>query len=244
MSTDKFFTIGKTHNVCQDYALSGEHNGISYAIVSDGCSSSPDTDFGARFLAKSCEQQILRGHNFNGERIIYEASGIARQIGLPETCLDATLICAIKDNNDAIKIYMHGDGVILGKYCDGSIHYDNTIFIIFCIKLPFEYSIIYIGEVRSHSHKQPRKSQVPSKDVPNRSLTSEHNTSHTCHSGSVSPAPKFISSFITGLMTSVAASIIASYIEAPLSHTKFSVRLVASTIAASIFLAASFVPGI
>ena len=52
--TDAFFSIGKTHMVCQDYARSGTTRaGHPYAIVCDGCSSSPDTDLGSRFLAMS-----------------------------------------------------------------------------------------------------------------------------------------------------------------------------------------------
>jgi len=48
MIADHHFCIGKTHKVCEDYATSGiTEDGVTYAIASDGCSSSKDTDFGA-----------------------------------------------------------------------------------------------------------------------------------------------------------------------------------------------------
>lgn len=51
--TDHYFEIGNSHQVCQDYAMSGVcENGIPYAIVCDGCSSSDgNVDFGARIMA-------------------------------------------------------------------------------------------------------------------------------------------------------------------------------------------------
>src|SRR5215203_2249321 len=51
MNTDCFFNIGATHSVCQDYVVASP-----YLILSDGCSSSPDTDIGARLLVKAAER--------------------------------------------------------------------------------------------------------------------------------------------------------------------------------------------
>ena len=56
--TDHLFWAGDSHKVNQDYCLSGSKSGLHYAIVSDGCSSSPDTDFGSRILAKAAENNI------------------------------------------------------------------------------------------------------------------------------------------------------------------------------------------
>jgi hypothetical protein len=61
MNADSFYTIGSTHAVCQDYALSVVTENSAFAIVSDGCSSAPDTDWGARLLAKSAEIALRRG---------------------------------------------------------------------------------------------------------------------------------------------------------------------------------------
>ena len=52
MNTDFYCEIGDSHVACEDYALAGKINdNISYAIVADGCSSSPNVDVGARVLA-------------------------------------------------------------------------------------------------------------------------------------------------------------------------------------------------
>lgn len=56
VSYDSYFCIGDYHvrnaTPCQDYALAGQtHHGVNYAIVSDGCSASKDTDLGSRLIA-------------------------------------------------------------------------------------------------------------------------------------------------------------------------------------------------
>ncbi|HYO91642.1 MAG TPA: hypothetical protein VEQ40_08400, partial [Pyrinomonadaceae bacterium] len=71
MNADSAFLIGATHAVCQDYAVAGngtpdERAAVSnlqanpYVILSDGCSSSPDTDIGARLLVKAAEQVLFK----------------------------------------------------------------------------------------------------------------------------------------------------------------------------------------
>ncbi|GAH21715.1 unnamed protein product, partial [marine sediment metagenome] len=52
MRNDVAFQIGKTHDICEDFALSGNFGSpgggddCNYLVVSDGCSSSPGTDLG------------------------------------------------------------------------------------------------------------------------------------------------------------------------------------------------------
>ena len=58
MNANSTFSIGKNHIVCEDYALAYTGPIITYAIVSDGCSSSPDVDFGARCLAMSAKREL------------------------------------------------------------------------------------------------------------------------------------------------------------------------------------------
>jgi len=58
MNDDSIFTIGKTHRICQDYAHTGNKNGMFYAILSDGCSSSEHTDLGSRIMVKTAEKYI------------------------------------------------------------------------------------------------------------------------------------------------------------------------------------------
>ena len=54
---DCAFRIGKTHLVCQDYAAvsTGE---LACVLLADGCSGSPETDFGARLLVRSALAQL------------------------------------------------------------------------------------------------------------------------------------------------------------------------------------------
>ena len=66
MKADAYFEIGATHLVCQDYALAFANNEYAYAIVSDGCTSSPNTDIGARLISVIAKDAInylyQRGH--------------------------------------------------------------------------------------------------------------------------------------------------------------------------------------
>ena len=117
MNADSFFWIGKTHKVCEDYALSGHVNDQPYAIVCDGCSSSPDTDFGARVLSKSAERAIqfalLSSPEPSSVIKPFEIISLAQSNteGWSPYCLDSTLLMAfVKDNNVYVRCY--GDGVI------------------------------------------------------------------------------------------------------------------------------------
>ena len=74
MHADSSYVMGMGHRVCQDYARAGrtpQEHPLVYGIVSDGCSSSPDTDVGARLLAlgaeamlHQCFEQTLRDRHF------------------------------------------------------------------------------------------------------------------------------------------------------------------------------------
>lgn len=128
MNSDSAFVIGATHQVCEDYAVAGgrprrgdsdTHSpGEPYVIVSDGCSSSPDTDTGARLLVKAAERLILdAGRPPAGElRDVYEeaarvALGQAEMIGLPPQAVDATLLTIHLAGGSAVAA-CYGDGVV------------------------------------------------------------------------------------------------------------------------------------
>lgn len=122
MHTDAFFRMGKTHAVCQDYAVAGESlsGDLSYAIVADGCSSSPRTDFGARFLATAAEVSILKlDRKPSGYEVIANANSARQVLGLPEQCLDATLMVAIMCGY-CLDLCVWGDGDIVIIREDGS----------------------------------------------------------------------------------------------------------------------------
>lgn len=124
MNADSFFTIGSSHQICEDYALSGGKGDGSFAVMSDGCSGSPRTDFGARFLALAMEQ-ILSQEKFSDEEIsqmhmlgLSIAELMVIPTGLPIACLDATLGYVFADG-DYIRAFLSGDGAIAARKKNG-----------------------------------------------------------------------------------------------------------------------------
>jgi hypothetical protein len=132
MNTDSFFSIGRSHQVCQDYALSGMTNNLPYVIVSDGCSSSKDTDFGSRILSKCLEGCILEPYEddslvklkntgFDLCRAYTKSLCVLDNFHeLTDNCLDATLLLA-KQTGKEIQVFATGDGVIAAKHKNGTI---------------------------------------------------------------------------------------------------------------------------
>ena len=116
MHSDAYFTGCKAHNVCQDYARAGKTPlGRVYAVVSDGCSSSPDTDFGSRFLTMAAVQSIDRLKDVD-QNVIWRATPPPALMS--PYCLDATLIAAFEqqqEDYDYIAIRGFGDGVVVYK---------------------------------------------------------------------------------------------------------------------------------
>lgn len=109
---DGFFAMGKAHTVCQDYVRTGTtQNGRAYAIVADGCSSSKDTDIGARLLVRAAENFVRNEIPVQVPAIIAQARTYAAAMSLPPTCLDATLLIA-EEKGNSIYVYMVGDGVV------------------------------------------------------------------------------------------------------------------------------------
>ena len=115
---DSFFTIGRGHEVCQDYARSrSDEDGVHVALA-DGCSGSPDTDFGARFLVMAAE---AHQQDFNVTRIFRHAENAAWCTpGLRESALDATLI-TLSSEDGGVTARVVGDGVVAARLRDGRI---------------------------------------------------------------------------------------------------------------------------
>lgn len=126
MGADCFFRMGSTHQVCQDYARAGESGGYTFAALSDGCSSSPDTDFGARFLVQAFTQEVRDGQ-FT-EEIASRAAWMSAAAGLPRSCLDATLLAAYLDREAYIRVVRTGDGVVAWRGRDGNWRYEQVSF--------------------------------------------------------------------------------------------------------------------
>jgi len=138
MNTDSAYIIGTTHAVCQDYAVAGnslqpqqigDANSPTapYLILSDGCSSSADTDIGARLLAKAAEQilvgplkplahEVAAMHRESARRALIWA----KLAGLQPQAVDATLLTAHL-SEDALILGCSGDGVIVLQSWAGAV---------------------------------------------------------------------------------------------------------------------------
>lgn len=135
---DAFFAQGKTHMVCQDYALAhtDQFERRSYAIVCDGCSSSPKTDVGARLVAHSTALHMKWLRNVeptftDRERMIIDAAAnAANEIDLDLRSLDATVVAARtgvgRDGNPGVIVSMRGDGVLVVRHRTNG-HYIYTV---------------------------------------------------------------------------------------------------------------------
>jgi sulfur transfer complex TusBCD TusB component (DsrH family) len=122
MNTGSAFYIGKTHKICQDYTL----HGIvpePYIIVSDGCSGSPNTDYGSRILAKVASDLISSDGQLDSDELLIEADEVCRILNMPQHTLDATLLCAYKQDKN-YHLHMFGDGIAV------KIKEDNTMEVI------------------------------------------------------------------------------------------------------------------
>ena len=119
MSTqDVFYTIGKQHEVCQDYAA--QLPGV--LVVADGCSGSQDSDIGARLLSRAALALAteLDGLDYHacGQKVLTLARQAAAPLALPPTALDATLMLAWQVE-DQIRVRMYGDGCVIFKHKGG-----------------------------------------------------------------------------------------------------------------------------
>lgn len=128
---DAYYTIGKLHQFCQDYALHGLEP-VPHLILADGCSASPDSDVGARLLAlnarrllsrfarpASGEERRLR-HWTLGRRIVRRAARQVRDLGLDPTVLDATLLVAWCAGT-TVQAHLYGDGCLAVRNAQGGV---------------------------------------------------------------------------------------------------------------------------
>ncbi len=109
MNVGSAFYIGKTHKICQDYCSCAMHP-QPYILLSDGCSSSPNTDFGSRILNQVVGDMLSSGQEFDSEEFINEAEEMRRLLNLPKESLDATLSC-VYVKGERYYLHMFGDGV-------------------------------------------------------------------------------------------------------------------------------------
>lgn len=131
MNVDSFFTIGSTHKVCQDYVIHGNNEDEPYVILSDGCSSAADSDFGARLLCKSL-QPLIYNPNYNIDSlldsVIRNAHTLSRTLNLHDDSLSATLIFS-KVIKRVFEVVAVGDCVIAAKHKDGTLKFSEYEFV-------------------------------------------------------------------------------------------------------------------
>lgn len=152
--TDSFFTIGRSHQVCEDYCISGEEP-LPYVALSDGCSSSKNTDVGARLL---CHKNLpilanLVEKNLDSSKMITSLISFPDRflpIGMNNDMLDCTLsLCYANGKEGKIRTLVYGDGVIVesssGRMCLIEIKYlDN---------MPY-YISYFTNEKKQHLYEE------------------------------------------------------------------------------------------
>jgi hypothetical protein len=130
LNADCSFHIGKTHHVCEDYAFANvdKESDTAIAIVSDGCSSSKNTDFGSRLLTRaaaverfSINDQLLP---INELCVIRTASAWLQKLGLSDEALDATLLCILA-SEAGCSVRVFGDGVVVAVKRSGLVDVYN-----------------------------------------------------------------------------------------------------------------------
>src|ERR1700748_45867 len=96
-NSDSYYSIGSSHNYCDDFALTSKGNKylIEIAAISDGCSSSKKSNYGAMILPQvtiDCIYYALHNPEFFQDSIINSAIRARDYLNLPEQSLDATLL--------------------------------------------------------------------------------------------------------------------------------------------------------
>lgn len=134
---DSFFTQGKNHAVCEDYALTGT-SPCPFFLITDGCGSARFADMSARLLAwtfrakvTDLQQAIING---NQQAIIDFPVSLVKQAKLAATTISfredllATLLFGLVVNGK-IHVFAYGDGCIVTRDNSNNLkyHYINYL---------------------------------------------------------------------------------------------------------------------
>lgn len=125
MNTNSYYEIGSYHQVCEDYALSGIYQDMAYAIISDGCSSSENSDVGARLMTHIAKGVLMYIKDRNlieapeflqlfKELIVRKGIEVKNSLGLSTDAFDATLLVNIVLGTKLLSIAW-GDGYVIYK---------------------------------------------------------------------------------------------------------------------------------
>lgn len=182
-NTDSIYVIGHNHKVCEDYAYSGEVanpdvDNLYYAIICDGCSSTPDSDIGARLLAhgfKNFLRKMGRNIHYYHERPIemYEdlcyhmkrtIHNSAEAVGLSPYSF-VTTIRAIVVIKDKLFCFHFGDGY--------TIHQQDVEFTPDEIKRSYLASTEFSSNAPYYfkNHIDKREREIYCRDYENYSIT-------------------------------------------------------------------------
>lgn len=133
--TDHYFHTGRAHvtsgKPCQDYALTGKHNNVAFAVVSDGCSTGRHTDVGARILTWTLIAAIREykvnncsdPNDISDEINLYQrmfSGGVRNILGLEYRDMLATCLYAYFTPNIGL-VNIRGDGAVAWKEKSGDI---------------------------------------------------------------------------------------------------------------------------
>lgn len=191
VNVDSISVLGQTHSVCEDYVVHESMRPLTYIILADGCSSSEDTDIGARLLVKTAERFLKEAYytgRFSGDfatihveghfeslaqRIIGEAATIVRLMAIDVSCLDATLIVAAVIG-DSIKVFMFGDGVISQITTDDNVYIYQQLY---TENAPF-YLSYQLNLKRLHRYKEIKQTLKCSKHRFNSDLETDGEVRH------------------------------------------------------------------
>jgi hypothetical protein len=115
MNADAHFIIGKTHTVCQDYAICSPLTdkqlvGRPKIIVCDGCSTGIDTDIGSRLIAKAIQQWEGDFCDATVEYLKSLTKMYQNILRLPPDTFLSTVVAA-QNIHDFYQIMVSGDGV-------------------------------------------------------------------------------------------------------------------------------------
>jgi Protein phosphatase 2C len=176
MKSDCHFEIGSTHLVCQDYALSYADDEIAYAIISDGCTSSPNTDIGSRLIsiiARDAISYLIRRQRFEKvidkklflnnfvltfkELVVKKCIEVKGSLNLDVNSFDATLLVAIVYQGYQPLLVGWGDGNFIIKYKNGSVRtisifYDGNMPYYLSYRMSYEKDTAYRQEQKGLGH--------------------------------------------------------------------------------------------
>lgn len=118
--SDSFFQRADDHTVCQDFAVASSFEELTFAIVSDGCSSAPHSDLGAHLMTAALSQYVWEGCNFSRSYAMAagHVNGVRSTLGLPTTTMYATLLLACSDGNN-LQSALQGDGFVVARRKSG-----------------------------------------------------------------------------------------------------------------------------